>query len=182
MSKSKKMKYQTLESLQPLIEIVNEAAEMLNDKNRTLRPHTISETIGATIGSAIGSTFSLGTLKFLGTTGLSASGITSGLATAGGFVGGGMVAGIFVLAAPIAVCAAGGAVVVGRRKNALLRQEKERLYQDALRKSEAMNKKLKEDVNDLKKGSNADKEKIEDLQRVNVLLRQVIMDLKKDLE
>ena len=35
--------------------------------------------------------------------GLSAAGITSGLAAAGSIVGGGMVAGVFVLAAPVAV-------------------------------------------------------------------------------
>ena len=67
--------------------------------------------------------------------GLSAAGITSGLATAGSIVGGGMVAGIFVLAAPVAVLAAGGVGLASYLKNKQLRQEKERIYYEVLKKT-----------------------------------------------
>lgn len=69
----------------------------------------------------------------MGTVGLSAPGITSGLAVAGSVVGGGMVAGVFVLAAPIAALAAGGVGLAAHLKNKQLRQEKERLYKEALK-------------------------------------------------
>ena len=70
-------------------------------------------------GSGVGAAASFGALYTLGTTGVSAAGITSGLATAGSIVGGGMVAGIAVLAAPVAVLGIGGYAIV-KHKNAKL--------------------------------------------------------------
>ena len=105
---------------------------------------------------------------------LSAAGITSGLAAAGAIVGGGMVAGVFVLAAPVAALAAGGVGVAAHLKNKQLRQEKERLYTEALKKHEAIIKALKEEAD-------ADKERLDYLQSLNILLTQAIKDLKKDL-
>lgn len=110
----------------------------------------------------------------LGLTGLSAAGITSGLAAAGSIIGGGMVAGVFVLAAPIAVCAAGGVGIAAHLKNKQLRQEKERLYKEALAKHEAIIKALKSEIN-------ADKERLDYLQSLNILLQQAVKDLGKDL-
>lgn len=48
-----------------------------------------------------------------------------------------MVAGVFVLAAPVAALAAGGVGVASHLKSKQLRQEKERLYTEALKKHEA---------------------------------------------
>lgn len=104
--------------------------------------------------------------------GLSAAGITSGLAAAGGIVGGGMVAGVFVLAAPVAVL--GGVGVAAHLKNKQLRQEKERLYKEALSKHDAIIKALKEEAD-------ADKERMDYLQSLNILLQRAITDLQKDL-
>ena len=59
-----------------------------------------------------------GALFLAGTTGLTAAGITSGLAAAGALVGGGMVAGIGVLAAPVAILRIGGYALAKKRKNA----------------------------------------------------------------
>ena len=64
---SKELVFQSVESLQQVVNVINEAAAALYG---------------------------------LGTVGLSAVGITSGLATIGSVVGGGMVAGVFVMAAP----------------------------------------------------------------------------------
>lgn len=105
----------------------------------------------------------------------------SGLATAGGAVsaalGGAIsasVAGIFVLALPVAGLAAGGVGVVSHLKNKQLRQEKERLYKEALLKHEAI-------IRALKSEKDADQSRIEYLQSLNILLQQAIRDLKKDL-
>jgi hypothetical protein len=80
----------------------------------------VTEGMATALGSTTGAAGSLAALYFLGSTGLSAVGITSGLATAGALVGGGMVAGIGVLAAPIALLGVGGYALMKKRKNAQL--------------------------------------------------------------
>lgn len=80
----------------------------------------ITEGIATAIASSVGAAGSLAALYGLGVTGLSAAGITSGLATAGSFVGGGMVAGIGVLAAPIAFLGVVAYAVAKKTKNAKL--------------------------------------------------------------
>ncbi|MCF0154337.1 MAG: LpxI family protein [Veillonella sp.] len=57
-----------------------------------------------------------------------------------------MVAGVFVLAAPVALLAAGGVGVASHLKSKQLRQEKERLYKEALKKHEAIIQALKEEA------------------------------------
>lgn len=67
-----------------------------------------------------------------------------------------------------------GVGVAVHLKNKQLQQEKERLYKEALRKHEAIIKALKEE-------GNADKERLDYLQSLNILLSQAIKDLRKDL-
>lgn len=172
--KKKDMVFQNIESLQQVVNIVNEASVAVNDKTRTIRESAIPEVLTGALGAGIGGIGSFAALYGLGTVGLSAAGITSGLAAAGSIVGGGMVAGVFVLAAPVAVLAAGGVGITAHLKNKQLRQEKERLYTEALKKHEAIIKALKEEIN-------ADKERIDYLNSLNILLTQAIKDLKKDL-
>lgn len=172
--KKKDMVFQSVESLQQVVNIVNEASAAVNDKTRTIRESAIPEVLTGALGAGIGGIGSFAALYGLGTAGLSAAGITSGLAAAGSIVGGGMVAGVFVLAAPVAVLAAGGVGVAAHLKNKQLRQEKERLYAEALKKHQAIIKALKEEVD-------ADKERIDYLNSLNILLTQAIKDLKKDL-
>lgn len=76
------------------------------------------EGLGAALGAGVGGAGAFGALFLAGTTGLSAAGITSGLAAAGALVGGGMVAGIGVLAAPVAVLGIAGYALAKKRKNA----------------------------------------------------------------
>ena len=102
----KKMNFQSVESMQGVVNVVNEAAAALNDKNRTIRESAIPEVLAGALGAGIGGVGSFAALYGLGVVGLSAAGITSGLAAAGAIVGGGMVAGVFVLAAPVAGLAA----------------------------------------------------------------------------
>ena len=102
-TKKKDMRFQSVEALQQVVNVVNEAAAALDDPKRTIRESAIPEVLAGAFGAGIGGAASFAALYGLGTVGLSAAGITSGLATAGAVVGGGMVAGVFVLAAPVAL-------------------------------------------------------------------------------
>lgn len=173
-SKKKDMIFQSVESLQQVVNVVNEAAAAVNDKSRTIRESAIPEVLAGAIGASIGGVGSFAALYGLGVVGLSAAGITSGLAAAGAVIGGGMVAGVFVLAAPIAVLGAGGVGLASHLKNKQLRQEKERLYKEVLKRHQAIIKATKDEAD-------ADKERLDYLQSLNILLTQAIKDLKKDL-
>ncbi|ERI04007.1 hypothetical protein [Atopobium sp. oral taxon 810] len=170
----KDMNFPSVDSLQQVVNVVNDANAALNDKSRMIRESAIPEVVGGAVGAVGGGAISFAALYGAGTVGLSAAGITSGLATAGTLVGGGMVAGVFVLAAPVAVLAAVGVGVASHLKNKQLRQEKERLYKAALEKHEAI-------IRALKNEANASKERIEYLQGLNILLQQAIKDLASDL-
>ena len=172
--KKKDMVFQSVESLQQVVNVVNEASAALNDPKRTIRESAIPEVLAGALGAGVGGVASLAALYGLGLTGLSAAGITSGLATAGAVVGGGMVAGVFVLALPVAVLAAGGVGIAAHLKNKQLRQEKERLYKEALAKHEAIIQALKDEAQ-------AEKERLDYLQSLNILLQQAVKDLSKDL-
>ena len=168
--KKKDMNFQSVDSMQSVVNVVNEAAVALNDKNRTIKESAIPEVLAGALGAGIGGVGSFAALYGLGVVGLSAAGITSGLATAGAIVG----AGVFVLAAPVAGLAAAGVGVVSHLKNKQLRQEKERLYKEALKKHEAIIKAMKAEAD-------ADKERMDYLQSLNILLQQAIKDLRHDL-
>lgn len=173
--KKKNMVFQSVEALQQVVNVVNEAAAAVNDKTRTIRESSIPEVLAGALGAGIGGVGSFAALYGLGSVvGLSAAGITSGLAAAGSIVGGGMVAGVFVLAAPIAVLAAGGVGLAAHLKHKQLKQEKERLYKEALKKHQAIIQAMKDETN-------ADKERLDYLHSLNILLTKAIKDLKKDL-
>lgn len=173
--KKKEMKFQSVEALQQVVNVVNEAAAAVSDKSRTIRESAIPEVLMGALGAGIGGIGSFAALYGLGSVvGLSAAGITSGLAAAGSLVSGGMVAGVFVLAAPVAILAAGGVGLASHLKNKQLRQEKERLYKEALAKHQAIIKALKDEAE-------ADKERLDYLQSLNILLARAIDDLKTDL-
>ena len=166
--KKKEMKFQSVEALQQVVNVMNEAAAAVSDKSRTIRESAIPEVLMGALGAGIGGIGSFAALYGLGSVvGLSAAGITSGLAAAGSLVGGGMVAGVFVLAA-------GGVGLASYLKNKQLRQEKERLYKEALAKHQAIIKALKDEAE-------ADKERLDYLQSLNILLARAIDDLKADL-
>lgn len=106
--------------------------------------------------------------------GLSAAGITSGLAAAGSIVGGGMAAGIGVLAAPAVILGTAGVGIASHIRNQNLREAKELIYKNAIAKQTAIVKALKEETD-------ADKDRIEYLTGLNILLQSAIKDLKHDL-
>lgn len=72
------------------------------------------------VGGTLGGAASFTALYLGGVTGLSAVGMTTGLATAGAIVGGGMLAGVFVLAAPVAAFGVAGYAIAKKRRNAKL--------------------------------------------------------------
>lgn len=179
--KKKNMNFQSVEALQQVVNVVNEAAAALDDPKRTIRESAIPEVLTGAVGAGIGGTISFAALYDLGTVGLGAAGITSGLATAGAgvsaLIGGAlspMVAGVFVLAAPVVGLAAGGVGIASHLKHKQLKQEKERLYQEVLKKHQAIIKTQKAALNE-------SKERQEYLSSLNVLLTQALKDLKHDL-
>ena len=76
-SKKKDMRFQSVDSLQSVVNVVNEAAEALNDKRRTIKESAIPEVLTGALGAGIGGIGSFAALYGLGTVGLSAAGITS---------------------------------------------------------------------------------------------------------
>lgn len=179
--KKKDMRFQSVEALQQVVNVVNEAAAALDDPKRTIRESAIPEVLSGAIGAGIGGAVSFAALYGLGTVGLSAAGITSGLAAAGTavstLIGGAlspMVAGVFVLAAPVAVLSAGGVGIAAHLKRKQLKQEKERLYQEVLKKHQAI-------IEAQKAALNESKERQEYLSSLNILLTQALGDLKHDL-
>jgi len=179
--KKKDMNFPSVEALQPIVNVVNEASVALKDSKRTTRESAIPEVLTGVMGAGVGGVISFNALYGLGTVGLSAAGITSGLATAGGTVSAlvgsavsPMVAGIFVLAAPVAGLAAGGVGIASYLKYKQLKQEKERLYQEVLKKHQAILAELKKDLNKIK-------ERQDYLESLNILLTQALNDLRHDL-
>ena len=76
------------------------------------------------LGAGVGGAISFTALYGLGTVGLSGAGIMSGLAAAGGIVDAGAAAGIFVLAAPVAVLAGTGVAISKNLNHKQLMQER----------------------------------------------------------
>lgn len=172
---SGKENFRSLDALVPIANVINEASEAVKDKRRTIVDSPIPEVLVGALGAAAGGALSFGALYGFGTVGLSAAGITSGLAAAGSLIGGGMVAGVFVLAAPVAVLAVGGVLMTGAVKRRQLRQEKERLLQQAIEKHHAVVQALMEEVD-------ATKGRADYLNSLNILLQSAIENLREDLE
>ena len=85
-----------------------------------------------------------------------------------------MAAGIAVLAAPAVVLGTGAALATSRVKNKKLREAKELVYKEALAKQTAICKALKEEAD-------ADKERFDYLNGLNLMLKAAIKDLQHDL-
>lgn len=170
----KKKNFESFDSLKNVEKVINETEEALKDSTRTIAQSAIPEALAGAGGALAGGAVGFAALFYGGVTGLSAAGITSGLAAAGGLVGGGMAAGVFVLAAPVAVLGVGAYALVHRHQTNKLNQERQRLYNIALQKHQAI-------INELNKDVNATKERADYLQRLNILLTQAIKELKEDL-
>lgn len=170
----KQMNFKNVESLLPVEKVVNEAAKALEDKQRTISTSSIPEVLGGVVGAGVGAAVGFGALYTLGTVGLSAAGITSGLAMAGSIVGGGMVAGIGVLAAPVAILAVSSYGVLAHRKHKKLLHIKEELLRRAIQCRDGI-------ILHLEKEGQISKERLEYLNSLNIMLQAAIKDLQADL-
>jgi len=167
--------YRGLKALEPVKKVLEEAGRAVTDKSRTIKTSEIPEILGAVAGAAAGVGIGVAAVSTAGVvSGLGAAGITSGLATLGGILGGGMVAGIFVAGSPMALLGVGGYAVLQMRNKHKLDQAKEWMLQDAILKQEAIATELKAKVT-------LTKERAEYLVRLNILLREIIDNLEKDL-
>lgn len=166
--------FKSLDSLEPLIKVINETSEALGDKSRTIVDSPISDVLAAALGAGTGGGMSFAALYTLGMTGLSAAGLTSALATAGSIVGGGMAAGVAVLAAPAVILAVSGYGVASYLRNKKLMQKKQELYAIALEKQNAI-------IRELKDKHNLSEKRVEYLESLNVLLTQALKDLREDI-
>ena len=178
-TKKNEMKFQSITALKPVVAVVNDAALALNDKVRTLKDSPIQETLAGALGAGAGAAGSFAALVALAGGPLTGGAILHALAVAGGGIAGVLgtgaaVTGIFVLAAPVAVLAAGGVAITASVRRNHLKQEKERLYQEAVKKHNAI-------ILELKKTSKKFKERIEYLSGINILLEKAVKDLATDL-
>lgn len=173
---SKEAIYKNLEALAPVEKVLNEVDKALGDKNRTDTDNDeIKEVLAAAGGVSAGAGIGFAGLYFGGVTGLSAAGITSGLAAAGGLVGGGMAAGVAVLAAPAVLLGVGAYAFVSQRNKRKLKEKKEMLLQEAMKKQNAI-------ISELRSNLNKTKERADYLSRLNILLQSIISDLESDLK
>lgn len=173
--KKSEMNFKDLSSLDSVRKVINEANEALNDSSRTISKSAIPEVLSGALGAGAGGLASFAALYFGGSVvGLSAAGITSGLAAAGGLLGGGMATGIAVLAAPVAILGGIGVGIAAHVRNKKLAEEKHALYTKAVAKQNAILELLKDK-------DNLNAERIEYLTSLNTLLQAAARDLKHDL-
>ena len=170
----KELNFKNQESLVPVEKVINEANEFLNDKNRVISDSSISDVLAGAVGVGIGGVTGFAALYFGGTVGLSAAGITSGLAAAGALVGGGMVAGIAVLAAPAVILGGAALKVTADKKRKQLQNKTEELYNMAIAKQTKI-------LEELQSNLDATEERIKALTALNILLQNAIKDLGEDL-
>ena len=169
------MNFQNADALKTVQRVIEEAGQALNDPTRTIVRSAMPEVLAGALGAGAGGAASFAALYLGGSVvGLSAAGITSGLAAAGALIGGGMAAGVAVLAAPVAVLGAAGVGITAHVKNKKLKDAKMLCLTQAIAKQNANIKALQEE-------SAADKERIKYLNSLNTLLDAAIRDLKQDL-
>lgn len=172
---SKEELYKNIDALKPIEKVIEEAGEAIKDSQRTTSDNDeIKEALAAAGGISAGAGVGFAGLYFGGVTGLSAAGISSGLAAAGGLVGGGMAAGVAVLAAPAAILGIGAYAYVSHRNKNKLREKKELLLQEAMRKQSAI-------ISAIRQETEANRERADYLTKLNTLLQAAIRDLKSDL-
>jgi len=173
---SKEIIYKNIDSLKPVENLVAEASSAIDDPLKSKSNDSeINEALAAVSGIGAGGAIGFAALYYGGTVGLSAVGLTTGLATAGSIIGGGMAAGIAVLAAPAVILGIGGYALVSKRNKKKLLEKKELLLQEVQKKHHAI-------ITELGKTSQEHKERISYLSGLNTLLQAAIRDMQADLK
>ena len=170
----KNMNFKNEQDLLRVQKIIEEADVALKDESRKINDSSMKEILCGTLSVGTGLGVSFSALYFGGITGLSAAGITSAIAAAGALVGGGMVAGLAVITSPILLSGGIGASIASKIKSKKLREAKELVYKNAIAKQNAI-------IVALKKERDADKERIDYLNSLVILLTAAIKDLGHDL-
>ncbi len=181
----KNLNFKSSDSLDMVRKLLDEAKLSLGDKARTTK--NVQGQLGDIIdnllkddafgigaagaGLAAGGIAGIGLLSALGTTGLSAAGITSGLAAAGSIIGGGMVAGIGVLAAPAVILGGGAYIAASKVKEKKLIQEKEMLIQKIMLANDKI-------IHELDQEKDASTERLNHL----TLILNMLMGAKNEME
>lgn len=175
-SMSQEVIYKNIDSLKPLEKLIREASSAISDPNRLASDdNQINEALIAAGGVGVGGAIGFAALYLGGSVvGLSAAGITSGLAAAGTLIGGGMAVGIAVLAAPAVILGVGGYAVMANINKQKLKEKKEMLLQEIHRKHNAV-------ISEIRKTANTQEERIDYLTRLNTLLQSAISDLESDI-
>lgn len=169
--------YNSIDALQPVVDVINEASITLGDPTRTLKDSPLIDVFSNVVGAGSGAGASFLALYGLGITGLSGAGITTALATAGSIIGGGMVAGVLVLSAlPVAGIALTGGVIAKNIKRKQLREVKKDLYNEV--KDRLF--KIEEEINS-KKDDNQDKDRTDLLNSLRYTLSKIKNELEFDL-
>lgn len=171
--------FKSLDSLKNVESVINEASEALNDKKRTIVQSAIPDVLVGALGAGIGGAGSFAAIIALAGGPLTGGAILHALAVAGGGVAavlgtGAAITGIFVLAAPAVVLAAGGVGVSAAIKGKKLKEAKDRLLKLAIEKEHSINVALKQEVT-------ATKERADYLNSLNILLQRAIQDLQADM-
>ena len=175
--KKNKMNFPNLDSLQPVVNVLNEASITLGDSTRTVKDSPLIEVFSTVLGGTSGAGVSFLALYTAGTVGLSAAGITSALAAAGSIIGGGMVAGVFVLAAPIVGLAGVGTLAAKQIKKKQLRQEKKRLYEEIKEKYPL----IEEEWKKIEGNSEVSSDRKDLIKGLSILLKKALVELEEDL-
>lgn len=162
--------FKNREALDQVKRVIDEANAAVNDPSRTIKSSAMGPELTGALGAAGGAGLSFAALYSLGVTGLSAAGITSGLAAAGAVVGGGMAAGVGVLAAPVVL----GYALLARNKHKQLMREKRELYNMALQKQNQL-------IMMLQKQNSMNKERADYLNSLVIMLKAAVRDLQADL-
>ena len=170
----KKYIYNNKDSLQKVVNLLNDISFALNDKKRTISKSLIPPAVFATVGTSIGGATSYLALYSLGQVDLSGPAIMSALGVIGKFFGVKAGVSIVILSLPVALLGVSGYAVGTKVRDKYLRQERERLYNIAIERQYAM-------IQELKMESEATKERMEYLTKLNIMLESVIDDLKKDI-
>lgn len=168
--------FTSIDSLKPVEALVADASKALSTPYRTIKDSPLRETLAGVLGAGAGGGIGLAALYYGGAVvGLSAAGISSGLAAAGALVGGGMAAGIAVLASPAVIL--GGTAIYATKsyREKKLKQEKEQLYKEALKKHAAI-------INELNNKAKLSKERADYLEALNIMLKDAINKLRNDME
>lgn len=150
--KTEEIHYKKLKDLEPVVQLVNEAAIATGDPTKVISDSPMAQNIylagkGASI---LGTGLTVGATAALGTTGLSLGAIASAATAAGGLVGGAALAGTFVLAAPVAVLGVGGSLVASKAKKKQIRQlhdEKVRLLEEIKKQREHVKTTKEREIN-----------------------------------